>query len=72
MTNTLVAIKGMDMPDDCAYCIIRERELGYCQYLNKQVEGYEDKRDASCPLVELEIEAISGNTFHWRQEVDHD
>lgn len=44
----MVAIKGMEMPENCALC---ERFLGACKYTD--FGDYQTERNPSCPLVEI-------------------
>lgn len=45
-----VVIKGMEMPEDCFSCPLKEE--GYCN-LTKAYAGQIYKRNSDCPLVEL-------------------
>lgn len=51
-----VLIKGMKMPKSCSCCDLRYIAIGYdyqCPKTGETVDGYDDNRHHSCPLVEV-------------------
>lgn len=49
-----VLIKGMKMPKSCSCCDLRYIAIGYdyqCPKTGETVDGYDDNRHHSCPLV---------------------
>jgi len=50
---SMVAIKGMKMPENCIECLLFDDEYGDCNVMGETKADATEERAKNCPLVEI-------------------
>jgi hypothetical protein len=49
----MIAVKGMEMPENCMDCPLFDGEYGTCNIIGKTKADATEERAENCPLVEI-------------------